>query len=212
MPDLRLWFPAAAEIAAQAIDDNAAKRSFLADPTSFLVKYKINALLNATSRELSRLAFGGSVDDDAASSRLRSNCQRADREPEGSAFQAWNRVPPSKRKNDARVVETDPAALERANEQHYFLEQRVSELCKSRDLTPRTNIHVDLVVDCEDKSVVFEMKSCRPGRVRNQLRRAIRQLLEYSYIYRTQLKARVFLCAVLVAQARRASRLAGRLR
>jgi hypothetical protein len=123
-------------------------------------------------------------------------------EAETADFRPWNRKPPLPGSRNAILVETDPAALERANGQHFLLEQRISELCNERGLRPRTNVHIDLVVETTDTSVIFEMKSSSLSAIRSQLRRAVSQLLEYRYIYRNHLKARVLLCAVLERKPR----------
>jgi hypothetical protein len=196
IPDLSTWFPQAVDIAAQSIEGETAQKNFLANPIPFLIKHKINALLNASPRELSSVQLPdltSEPDDPLLQIELPEGSSKAD----GPDFRDWDRLPPGKRQNDAQVFEKDPAALERANDQHYHLELRISDLCKKHELLPKSNLHVDLVVDVKDTSVLFEMKSCRAGAIRTQLRRAISQLLEYRFIYRERLKPSVILCAVL---------------
>lgn len=201
MPDLATWFPAAAQIAAQSISEPLARKTFLASPHGFLIRYKINALLNATPQELAALEFGIAYEESedllpAIESR------GGNSEPDTEEFRPWNRTPPSKRASVALPVETDPAALERANSQHFLLEKRIYEVCKERGLSPKTNKHIDLIVDSDNISLLFEMKSSSLDAIRSQLRRAISQLLEYRYLYRKKLKATVFLCAVLERKPR----------
>jgi len=201
MPELATWFPSAVHIAAQSIPNPKARGSFLASPHGFLIRHKINALLNATPQELAALEFGGTyeeAEDLLPSLEVRSGSS----EPDIEEFQVWKRLPPSRRADRYVIVETDPAALERANRQHFLLERRICDLCKRSGLTPRTNRHIDLVVDRGDTSVVFEMKSCSLDAIRSQLRRAVSQLLEYRYLYLRRLKSNVVLCVVLERQPR----------
>ncbi len=201
VPNLSRWFPAAVQIAAYSIGDPRARKAFLASPHGFLIRYRINALLNATPEELSRLDFGGTyeesndllpeIDLPEAASRI-----------DVSNFRPWNGVAPSKRKRDVVVTETDPAVLERANMQHFLLEERICKLCREQGLKPMTNQHIDLVVDSGETSVIFEMKSCSPGAIRSQIRRAISQLFEYRYLYRGELKPEVVVCAVVERKPR----------
>jgi hypothetical protein len=197
IPELAGWFPTAVEVAAQSIEDVPARKSFLASPTDFLVKHKVNALLNANPAELAADEFTEPTDDSEDDDGVVPELPDAKSLPDGSEFRDWKRSMPLQRNRKASVVETNPAALERANDQHSLLEQRIFELCKENKLKPRNNIHVDLRVDFGAESVLFEMKSCRAGKIRNQLRKAISQLLEYRYIYRNELQPNVVLCAVL---------------
>lgn len=201
IPELSRWFPAAVQIAAQSIDDATARKNFLASPHGFLIRYKINALLNATPEELSSLEFGGTYEE--AEDLLPPIELPEEASQVGEAdFKIWNRIEPSKRRRNRLIIETDPAALERANGQHFLLEKRIYDLCKEQNLIPQTNKHIDLAVDCGETSVVFEMKSCGLLAIRSQLRRAISQLLEYRFIYRNRLKPKVVVCAVLERRPR----------
>ncbi len=201
MPDPSRWFPAAVEIAAYSIDDAKARRSFLRSPHGFLIRYGINALLNATPEEISRLNLGGTyeetedllpeIDLPVAASRI-----------DTAELRPWNRVAPSKRKHSMLISTTDSTTLERANSQHFLLEQRICELCRDQGLVPMTNLHIDLAVDSGDTSVVFEMKSCGLHAIRGQIRRSISQLIEYRYLYRDSLKSEVVACAVVERKPR----------
>jgi hypothetical protein len=196
IPELSRWFPAAVQIAANSIEDPKVKKSFLASPHGFLIRYGINALLNATPEELSSLEFGGTYEESEdllPEIELPESASRI----EVADFKAWNRIAPSKRKRALLTIVTDPTVLERANIQHFLLEERICKLCRAQGLAPMSNKHVDLVVDARDTSIIFEMKSCGPSAIRSQLRRAISQLLEYRFLYREKLRPEVVLCAVI---------------
>ncbi len=196
IPELASWFPVAVRIAADSLLDDPTRKSFLADPQGFLTRHRLNALLNATPEELASLQIGGTLeqpDDLLPTIEL----------PEGSTtisggFQTWDRVPPAKRSNrQPQPFETDPMSLERANYQHWVLEKAIADLCRNQGHKVKTNRHIDLLSETKGVSILFEMKSCPPGAVRAQVRRAISQLLEYRFLYRDKLKADVRLCAVV---------------
>jgi hypothetical protein len=201
MPPLSTWFPDAVQIAAEAIKHLAARKSFLASPHGFLIRHKLNALLNASPGELAALEFGGTYEE-ADDLLPQIELPEGKLEPAMENFKRWDRRPPSLHRPPKTVIETDPAALERANGQHFMLEKKIVELCKEEGLIPKTNKHVDLMADLEHISLVFEMKSCSIAAVRGQLRRAISQLLEYRYIYRRMLKKDVRMCIVLERKPR----------
>ena len=196
MPEPAQWFPAAAEIAAYSIEDPEARQRFIASPHGFLIKYRINALLNATAEDLADLELGGTYEQSEnllPEIELPESISRMD----AADFKQWSRIPPSKRQTKSSIVLADPIALERADSQHYWLEDRIFRLCKENGLAAMSSKYVDLTVEQNEISVFFEMKSCRPGAVRAQLRRAVSQLLEYRYLYREKLRADVVLCAVV---------------
>lgn len=97
----------------------------------------------------------------------------------------------------------DPIALERANYQHYLLERLIKDLCSERDAVCQFNRHIDLLARFGSTTVVFEMKSCRDFSIRAQVRRAVSQLLEYRYLYRSKLGGDVRLCAVIERRPRK---------
>jgi hypothetical protein len=183
-PELKKWFPSAVEIAAQSIENNDARQEFLASPHGFLIRYKINALLNSTASELAGISFGGTYEESEnllPPIELDEHSGRMDT----SDFRDWNRLPPARRKNQDKYKTTnDPIAFERANNQHYLLEKAITALCREVGASCQFNRHIDLIAKFGAKSVVFEMKSCTPTAVRPQLRRAVSQLLEYRYLYR----------------------------
>jgi len=117
IPPLATWFPDAVEIAAQAIENIAARRSFLASPHGFLIRYKLNALLNATPEELAALEFGGTYEE--AEDLLPQIELPAGQSGYAAAdFKEWNRKVPLRRTFRKSFIETDSTALERANGQH----------------------------------------------------------------------------------------------
>jgi hypothetical protein len=96
----------------------------------------------------------------------------------------------------------DPVALERADTQHYWLERAIASLCSANNIEPLTNRHIDLLVQSDSASIVFEMKSCAPGDISAPLRRGVSQLLEYRYLYRNKLRPDVRLCVVIERRPR----------
>jgi len=201
MPDPSGWFPAAVQIASSSIVDAIARKSFLASPHGFLIRYRINALLNITPEELAQLEFGGTYEE-SEDLLPQIELPDADSRIEVANFKSWNRVAPSKRKRGLQISTTDPIAIERANSQHFLLEERIFNLCRDQRLEPMTNRLVDLVVDSHDTSVIFEMKSCGLAAIRGQIRRAISQLLEYRFLYRDSLRPDVVVCAVVERRPR----------
>jgi hypothetical protein len=196
MPNLALWFPSAVEIAADSIEDPPTRKRFLASPHGFLIRHKLNALLNATPTELATLEMGGIYEEVE-------NLLPAISLPPGSTtisaeFQNWDRLPPARRKTrQLPAFGIDTADVERANYQHWVLEKAIADLCKEHGHGIKTTQHIDLLSEIGDVSVIFEMKSCTPTTVRAQVRRAVSQLLEYRYLYREKLKRDVRLCAVI---------------
>jgi len=196
IPELKSWFPVAVRIAADSLPDEATRKRFLDDPQDFLIRHRLNALLNATPQELASLqidVISEQADDLLPIIEL----------PEGATtisggFQIWDRVPPVKRSNrHPQPFETDPMSLERANYQHWVLEKSIADLCRNQGYKVKTNRHIDLLSETTVVSILFEMKSCPPGALRVQVRHAISQLLEYRFLYRDKLKTDVRLCAVL---------------
>jgi len=205
MPELQSWFPAAAEVAAQSIKEDSARKGFLANPYSFLIRYRINALLNATPDELAGLEVGAAYEETAdlpSPIDLEGNIQEIDT----TDFKEWNRLPPAQRMDRNKYQMTnDPAAYERANFQHYLLEKIVAGLCRERNITTQTNRHVDLVATTGTTSMLFEMKSCTEPSIKSQLRRAVSQLLEYRYVYQKKLGTDIRLCAVIERRPRKSA-------
>jgi hypothetical protein len=205
MPDLSGWFPAAVEVSAQSISDTVARKGFLASPYSFLVRRRINALLNATPDELAGLEID--VPFEEAEDQLPPIEVEGDAgDVDTSDFRDWDRIPPAQRRGqDKYQITSDPAVLERANYQHYVLESIVAGLCKERKMVVQTNRHIDLIATLGATSVLFEMKSCTEAGTRSQVRRAVSQLLEYRYLYQTKLGKDVRLCAVIERRPRKSA-------
>jgi hypothetical protein len=201
MPDPAGWFPAAVQIASASINDAEARKSFLASPHGFLIRYRINALLNITPEELAQLEFGGTYEE-SEDLLPQIELPEAESRIDTADFKRWNRVPPSKRKPGLQISTTDPIVIERANNQHFLLEERISRLCTDHGLEPMTNRHVDLVADSSDASIIFEMKSCSLTAIRSQIRRAISQLLEYRFPYQDILRPEVIVCVVVERKPR----------
>jgi len=201
-PDLSTWFPWAVEICSQYIADDATRQHFLTSPHGFLIKYRLNALLNATPEELANVVFGGTYEeandflptyvDPAFPSRI-----------DTYDFAPWDRVSPSSPINSSLITSNiDPAALERANYQHFLLEQALVSLCGEAGLSTQSNRHVDLLARNDENAIIFEMKSSGPRATRSQVRRALSQVLEYKYLYREQLPAACHLCIVIERRPR----------
>jgi hypothetical protein len=205
MPELQGWFPAAVEVAAQSLKDDSARKSFLANPYGFVIRYKINGLLNATPDELAGLEIAvpyGEAEDPLIPVDLEVGPEEMDT----SNFKEWDRLPPAQRVGqDKYEVRNDPAALERANYQHYLLEKIIVGLCKQQNMTTQTNRHIDLVATSGATSILFEMKSCTDAGVKSQLRRAVSQLLEYRYLYQRKLCKDVRLCVVVERRPRKSA-------
>lgn len=205
IPELQDWFPAAAEVAAGSLKDDSARKSFLANPYGFLIRYRINALLNATADDLVGLEIrlpDEETEDLLPSIELEGGVQKIDK----ADFKNWNRLPPAERTDQGRYqITNDPAAFERANYQHYVLEKILAALCRRHNMTAQTNRHIDLVATLGPTSILFEMKSCTEAGVRAQLRRAVSQLLEYRYLYQAKLGSEVRLCAVVERRPRKSA-------
>jgi hypothetical protein len=205
MPDLQGWFPDAVQVAAQSLKDDSARKSFIGNPYGFMIRYRINALLNATPDELAGLEIGVPCDD-TEDPLAPADLGVGPDEIDTSDFKDWNRVPPSQRGGqDKYEVRNDPAALERASYQHYLLEKIMVGLCKHRNMTTQTNRHIDLVATLGTTSILFEMKSCTDTGIKSQVRRAVGQLLEYRYLYQKKLCKDVRLCVVVERRPRKSA-------
>lgn len=201
-PKLDAWFPDAVEIAAQSVEDRSTRRDFLASPHGFLIRNKIHALLNVTPTELAKLHFGGTYEDSV--DPLPDFELDETGQAESKDFRRWNRQPPAVGKGRRKFSSTsDPVKLERANSQHYRLEQMIVRFCRERNGICDTNRHIDVVARFRSACVVFEMKSCTYSSVKRQVRGAVSQLLEYRYVYRQKLGGDVRLCAVIEQRPKR---------
>lgn len=201
-PELASWFPWAVEICSQYIADEAERQYFLNSPHGFLIKYRLNALLNSTAEELAAIEFGGAYEETNDFLPTYEN----DENPstlDVSGLSAWNRAEPNSRSNIAPITSlTDPAVLERCNRQHYLLEVAMQRMCSNLGLRTETSRFIDLLARNDHEAVLFEMKSSSAKATRTQLRRALSQVLEYRYLYRDKLPATVHLCVVIERRPR----------
>ena len=201
-PDLASWFPWAVEICSQYIEDDGERQYFLNSPHGFLIKYRLNALLNATAEELAGIEFGGTYEE--ANDFLPT--YQSLETPETidiSGLLAWNRAEPTGRNSIGIITSlTDSAVLERCNRQHYLLESAIQSICKAAKLETETSRYIDLLARNEAAAILFEMKSSGPKATRSQVRRALSQVLEYRYLYREKLPPVVHLCIVIERKPR----------
>jgi|SRR5271157_90769 len=110
----------------------------------------------------------------------------------------WARLQPAgKAKPSGDVPKKGSVEFEREDMQHFLLEKEIVDLCRANNITPLTNRHIDVVAQVGPVSVVFEMKACDQTDVSAPLRRAVYQLLEYSYFYRDKLTPDIRLCIVI---------------
>lgn len=203
---LSSWLPDAIEIAAQHLLDAHARQHLLGNPQSFLIQHKIHGLLNTDVRDLALVGVSEAYEElpdmlpeyDFDSGRS----SRPD-----SEFKVWSRNSPLRRKDLNSVeIRTNPALLERANGQHFILEKLMHEVCRRSGYSTTMNLHVDLLAENQVQRILFEMKSCTEGSVRSQIRRAVGQIFEYSYIYRGKLSGPLLRCIVVEREPRRADK------
>lgn len=110
----------------------------------------------------------------------------------------WARSRPvEKARPDGHVSKKGSVEFERDDMQHFLLEKEIVDLCRANNIMPLTNRHIDVVARVGPVSVVFEMKACDQADVSAPLRRAVYQLLEYSYFYRDKLTPDTRLCIVI---------------
>lgn len=199
-PALEFWFPNAIEIAASHIDDPIAQQAFLNSPQAFLIKYGLQGLLNASAKQLLKVDVRGLYEQ--SSDQLPVYPGKSGIKTDGG-FKTWKKKAPLKKDHlEPSDILTNPVLLERANSQHFLLEQMMAETCKNGGFDPQYNVHIDLFIQNGTGSLVFEMKSCTISSTRSQIRRAISQLFEYSYRYRNSLKPLVRRCVVVERKPR----------
>lgn len=110
----------------------------------------------------------------------------------------WSRLrPEEKARPDGHVPKKGSVEFEREDMQHFLLEKDIVDLCLANNIAPLTNRHIDVVAQVGPVSVVFEMKACDQTDISTPLRRAVYQLLEYSYFYRDKLTPEIRLCIVI---------------
>ena len=76
--------------------------------------------------------------------------------------------------------EETEALREKANLRHRVLVQLLAERLRAHDVTPESNVFVDLCC-LAPKKMLFEAKSCRPENLLSQIRKGVSQLYEYRY-------------------------------
>jgi hypothetical protein len=91
----------------------------------------------------------------------------------------------------------ESAAREREDYRHWLLEHLTAKALSSGHATILTNEEVDMLAVLQSEGILFEMKSCTQTSVICQARTGIMQLLEYQYVYRTELPRNTRLCLVL---------------
>ncbi|MGB0065422.1 MAG: hypothetical protein WBP85_13320, partial [Terracidiphilus sp.] len=176
------WFPVAVEIAAPHITNLDAQQSFLTSPQAFLVKHHLHGLLNATVEHLASVELPN-ISEEFSDLLPVYSLGRQESEFSNPGFKRWHRSAPLKRPGTQSSASlTNPALLERANAQHFLLEEMMDKLCADNGFEAQCNIHVDLFVLCEVGTLLFEMKSCTIASARPQIRRAVNQVFEYAYL------------------------------
>jgi hypothetical protein len=201
-PALDLWLPDAIEIAAAHIPNQVARQAFLSSPQAFLIKYGLQGLLNTTAKQLAKVGMQSVYEESADQLPVYppNNTEVAATSP---GFKTWKKSTPEKKKDlQPAEILSNPALLERANGQHFLLERMMAEMCKNDGHTPKFNAYIDLFIESDAGTVLFEMKSCTISSTRSQIRRAISQVFEYSYIYRDKLKPEVQKCIVVERKPR----------
>jgi hypothetical protein len=202
-PALSLWFPDAVETASAYITNAVAKQEFLSSPQSFLVKHGIHGLLNSTPAELNKIEVQITYEESADQLPIYAAQPARTASTSATALKAWAKTAPPKRSDlTPSEILNNPALLERANNQHFLLEKLVSDGCRAGGLHPQYNVHMDLIVETALGSILFEMKSCQIGSTRSQIRRAVSQVFEYSYIYRNRVKHTIQPCIVVERRPR----------
>lgn len=92
--------------------------------------------------------------------------------------------------------------LEIKTKRHQQILQLLARHVRAKGLRPTHNRHVDLRVGVEGSEVLFEVKTADALNFQEQVRRAVSQLLEYRYRYKTYCAGRqVKLAAVIEAGA-----------
>ncbi|MCU1256752.1 MAG: hypothetical protein JWM83_3051 [Candidatus Angelobacter sp.] len=200
MGEVADWLPVALEIAAQHLPTDS-RTKLIASPHGFLIRNKLNALVNCTPEEVVRYALGGTYEDATdLLPRIEGTAGSATRAL--TTFKPWRRGQPGKRQTHTIDFSVDPIAFERANYQHWLLEQLTAAALSSENTTISTNQLVDMLAQQKSEAILFEMKSCNPTSTRSQIRRAISQLLEYKFLHQEILPKKIHLCLVLERRPR----------
>jgi hypothetical protein len=195
-PTLIKWFGDAVEVASQHIPNFETRQAFLESPQAVLAGCGALGLLNLDSKEI--IAYQGGSSTDEGSDHLPIYEAISEGRPfDTSAIKVWNRSSPLKTsKLTRKSILANPALLERAHSQHYLLEKLTAALCGHEGMSVHETILIDLLARRGNTSIIFEMKSCSINSLRSQVRRGVSQLLEYSFIYRGEVKS-PHLCLVV---------------
>jgi hypothetical protein len=108
----------------------------------------------------------------------------------------WEKLSPVEKNSRSKRSLDEFVEAERRSPGHFLLEKAIADLCAANGLTPLTNKHIDLLVQGDLVSVVFEVKTCGLTDIGSRVRLATYQLLEYRYLYRDVLRSEVRLCVV----------------
>jgi hypothetical protein len=201
-PALSSWLPDAIEIAAAHIEDAVAQQAFLSSPQAFLIKYGLQGLLNTTAGQLAKVDMQ-IVYEESADQLPVYPPSNTGAPLTSSGFKTWKKsAPPKKKGLEAAEILSNPALLERANGQHFLLEEMMAAICNKNGHTPIYNAYIDLFIESNAGTLLFEMKSCTISSTRSQIRRAISQVFEYSYLYRDKLRPHVQGCIVVERKPR----------
>jgi hypothetical protein len=114
------------------------RQHFLTSPHGFLIKYRLNALLNATPEELSAVELGGTYEAVNDSLPTYESPERPGI-VELFDFRLWDRARPTRVNLATITSNTDPAVLERAKHQHFLLAKAMGALWRENGLRTRTN-------------------------------------------------------------------------
>jgi hypothetical protein len=202
-PPLEDWLPDAVEIAAQYVTDTNERQQFLANPTAFLVQHKIHGLLNAQAKAIAQIKVNVVYEDAPDLLPIYQIADQGSGTLASTALKKWDKKAPLKSKDFTPIeVFKNPALMEKANWQHFLLEKLMAADCEASGYEAQFSVHIDLLAQSPDQTILFEMKSCTAGNVRSQIRRAVSQVLEYSYLYRDEIPADTLLCVVVERKPR----------
>jgi hypothetical protein len=93
----------------------------------------------------------------------------------------------------------DLVKCERANRSHHAIEEALVTRIKRKGHDALSNANIDVFFKADDGAVIIEVKSCNETNVHAQIRKAVSQLLEYSYVYSDELSESVHLAIALEA-------------
>lgn len=195
MGDVQDWLPTALEIAAQHLPAESRAR-LIASPHGFLIRNKLNALVNSTPDELARYELGGTYED-ATDLLPKIEIRPGAATGKRGSFTTWNRARPQRRAAKQIDFTADSIAYERATYQHWLLENLLAKALSGRNVKLSTNQLVDMLAEAGSEAILLEMKSCTASSMRAQIRRAISQLFEYNFLFRQTLPKNTHLCLVL---------------